>query len=589
MNGRARGTAAVLLLLAAGSARLAAAGLEVRAELAPSPLGKDEIATFTLEVSTAGASLPDVEPGFLLDNLDLVRGPMRSMSHSWVNGESSSRLQLVWELQPKGLGRARVYGIRVTAGDEIRPLPDAVVQVVAEPPAGRAAGARGEPSDPFSRFFDEDPLSPFRRRQRPAARPEVQLRGVVEPASAWTGQQVVWRLLLDTQTDISGFQPRTLPDFAGFWARELPRAGEPRPERIEIGGKTFYRVPMLERALFPLRAGRLPLEGASAVVVARVADTDWFGRLAQDEPLTRTSSPIAVEVRPLPPAPPGFAGVVGSLDLRARLETPRVNAGGATNLVLSARSDGNLRGVGVPVLALPEGLRSFPPATETSEKVVGGRLETTVAWRYVILADTPGSYALPAVAIPYFDPAGGTYRQAASEALTLAVAPRPAGALPPPAAAESVAGAPPPAAEAPSPAIGSPRWRAALPALLALLVVAGLALLARRWRHAHPAARQLREALASAHAAPSPRAAAGAIEEAWRRFLESRFGLGRGLAVGQWRPFLAARGVPEGDAADLEALFEELHLLAWAPELADADALRSDLFERSRRLLRRLR
>jgi hypothetical protein len=31
-----------------------------------------------------------------------------------------------------------------------------------------------------------------------------------------------------------------------------------------------------------------------------------------------------------------------------------------------------------------------------------------------------------------------------------------------------------------------------------------------------------------------------------------------------------------------------MHLLAYAPELADAEALRADLFDRSRRLLHRL-
>jgi hypothetical protein len=591
VRGRAFTALVAAALLGAGAAPARAAEIQLAAELSPDPVGMRELATFSLLVTSDGADLPEIEPGFLLDNLEIVRGPMRSMSHSWVNGESSSSLQLVWQLKPKALGRARVHSISVTAGGQAKAVPEAAILVVAEPPPGREPATRDEPLDPFSRFLDEDPLAPFRRRQRPtAAQPEVQLRALAEPATAWIGQQVVWRLVLDTQTDITGFQPRNLPDFAGFWARELPRADRPRPEWVEIGGKRFGRVPMIERALFPLRAGKLHLDGVGAVVVARIADADWFGRLSQDEPLRRASNAVDVEVRALPPAPRGFTGVVGETALDAEVEAGRPEAGGALSYLVRARSTGNLRGVTAPALDLPTGLRSFPPATETEEKIVGDRLQTTLTWRYVILADEAGSYTLPPVSLSYFDPVSSSYAVAASSPLTVRVGQRssaaPAPVSPPPPPADTVGrkGAPETGrASGVTPglegvAIGS--------AALVTLVVASLLVLRRR--RSRPAARQLRDALAHSRASTSPRAAAGELEEAWRRFLEARHGLGRGLPVGHWADFLAARGVDAEDSRELAALFEEMHLLAYAPELADAEALRADLFDRSRRLLRRL-
>lgn len=594
MRGGAGFALAAATLLAAGAARLAAADFQLAAELSPDPVGKDELATFSLLVTRDGSDLPEVEPGFLLDNLEIVRGPMRSMSHSWVNGVSSSSLELVWELQPKALGRARVYSIRVTAGELSKPLPDAVIQVVAEPPPGRRPGTRGEPIDPFSRLLDEDPLAPFRRRERPAAaQPEVQLRAIADPETAWVGQQVVWRLVLDTQTDVSGFQPRSLPDFAGFWAQELPRAERPRPEWVEVGGKRFGRVPMIERALFPLRAGRLHLDGVGAVVVARLVDADWFGRLSQDQPLDRRSNGVDVEARQLPPAPPRFSGVVGSLALTAEVEAGNPVAGGALNVLVRARSTGNLRGVSAPTLDLPAGLRSFPPSTETEEAIVGDRLQTTVTWRYVVLADTAGSYELPAVSLIYFDPATASYATAAAPALVVQVGLRSgvaaAPASPPSPSIADGSGSVPPASDRPAPEPGAPPgFEGAVIGSAALVVLVAVALLVVRRRSSRPAVRELREALARGRAAPSPRAAAGEIEEGWRRFLEARHGLGRGSPVGQWSGILGERGVSAADAGELTALFEELHLLAYAPELADAEALRADLFDRSRRLLRRL-
>jgi hypothetical protein len=98
----------------------------------------------------------------------------------------------------------------------------------------------------------------------------------------------------------------------------------------------------------------------------------------------------------------------------------------------------------------------------------------------------------------------------------------------------------------------------------------------------------LRTRLAAARSEATPRAAAQALDEAWREHLERRYALPARTPIADAGPLLAAAGVDRATVADVLQLFEELHLLEFAPELADAEALRDDLFERSRRLVRRL-
>jgi hypothetical protein len=577
--------AAALGALAVGAA--AEPAVEVRAELAPDPVGLDEHARLTLVVQSSGFGLPEIEPGFLLDNLEGSGGPSRAQSASWVNGQATTRLELTWRLRPVAVGKARVHEMRVAVGEEIRSLPELEVTVVERAPPGRSQPPAARPADPFARLFEDDPfgLFPRRRQDDSAARPKLALRSLVEPAAVRVGEQTVWTLALDTQTDISGFRPRTMPEFAGFWARAIELPERPRPEWVEVAGERFGRVAMERRALFPLRAGAIPIEPITVDVVARLVDAGWAAPLGRDERYELATRPLTVAVRPLPPGPREFSGLVGALALAAAIDPVRLDAGQAATLVVRATTDGNAQGISPPEPALPSGLRAFPPATITNERVEGGRLVSEIEWRYVVLADRAGEHEIPPVEIVHFDPARDAYAVARTAAVRLAVR----AATPP--AAEPASPAPPVApAASPVPdgldAALSPGFAVGFGLLAVVALAAGL--VARRRRVAAPI-RRLRAELTAAREAPSPREAAKALDEAWRRALAERHGISRSAPVAEWRSALAGAGWREERIRELEQLHEEMQLLEFAPELADAAALRRDLERRAAELARRLR
>jgi HAMP domain-containing protein len=583
---RAWALAAALGALGAVAVVGAPPRIEVRAELAPDPVGLDEQARLTLVIEASGFGLPRVDPGFLLENFEGAGGPSRSQSTRWVNGESTSRLELTWRLRPVALGKARVHEFRVEIDQEIRSLPDLEVTVVEQAPPGRAQAPRARPSDPFARLFDDDPFGifPRRRRDEPAVQPKLAVRSLVEPSSAWVGQQVVWTLALDTQTDISGFRPRAMPELAGFWAREIELPERPRPEWVEVDGERYGRVVMSARALFPLRGGEIPIERITVDVLARMADADWIGRIRRDEPLELATRPLKLIVRPLPPAPSGFSGIVGRLAISAAIEPSQLDAGQAATLVVRAVTDGNPQGMVAPVPSLPPGLRGFAPSATTRERAAEGRLETELEWRYVVVADRAGELEIPPVEITYFDPATATYAVARTSALQLAVRPAavsaPAPLAPPP--------LPAPPATSPT-GLGAAHFTPLALGLGLLLLLAAVVFLATRRRRAASPIRRLRAELDAARAIDSPREAAKAIDEAWRRALGERYGLARGTPLAQWPTALAGAGWRDERIRELAQLFEEIHLLEFAPELADADALRHDLERRASKLARRLR
>ena len=226
---------------------------EATAMLDPGLIGVDELASFSITVSSSGFGGLDVHPAFELDNLEVAAGPFQSQSQRWVNGTTSSTLQLTWRLRPKGVGPARVRAIALTVQGKALRLSDKEIQVQqqAPPRAEAPAAAPGRAFDPFEDLFGR--VGAGRRRAQPEAelrRPKIFLRAALDPPTVYVGQQTTYTLWLYTQTDVGAFQPTHMPAFKGFWVREIPQPAELKPEWLEQNGERFGRVAMLRRALF---------------------------------------------------------------------------------------------------------------------------------------------------------------------------------------------------------------------------------------------------------------------------------------------------------------------------------------------------
>ncbi len=423
-----RAAMGALALLAVAAPPLAGAGEEPRVtvRLSPDPVALDELATLEVQVSGSGFDSPKIDPDFELENLEAVAGPYQAQNFSWVNGRTSSTFQLIWRLRPLAAGTARVKALRLTVDGRESALADQEIAVVEQAPPGRmGAGspARPAPADPLDELFDTRGLG----RRRPAAQqPKVRVRAEVEPANPVVGQQIAYRLVLYTQSDISAFNPLGLPDFRGFWAREVTLPDKVRPEWVELDGERFGRVVMLQRALYPLQSGKLTLGPIEVEVVARIAQSGFFGtRSPSRSRCARRRNRCGRRA--------AIAAASARVQRRGRRPRGRRQArpgattevGQAATLTVTAESRGNLQGLPAPELALAPGLTAYAPRPKASERIVGGALDSRQTWTYVLVPDRAGDFAVPAITLAYFDPAAGRYATAAARPVPSRSARRP--------------------------------------------------------------------------------------------------------------------------------------------------------------------
>lgn len=342
-----------------------------------------------------------------------------------------------------------------------------------------------------------------------------------------------------------------------------PEQGKPEPAP---GGGQVATITVRTRAM-ALQPGRVSLAAPSQrmSIVTGGYETDGV-RIDTLGPVTAHGRAATLEVRPLPPAPSGFAGAVGRFTLTSSLDAggkpPKVGEPLRWTVTLSGTGNWPTFG-GVPARPLS---RDFDVIgqPEAGEDKSGTLFEQTRRETVTIVPRRPGRFSLGPVEMWAFDPDAERYVRVTAAPLTLNVAPGAAGAARyEPEPEPRPAGEPLPPPIAGSGAVWIPLmpafWRIALAAPVALLALLWLGLATLRARAADPA-REARRAHARLTTTLAALAGAPAGEErrrlvqAWRRDVVARFKMPR-----------AAPAAPEFDEADWGMLWSQAENYLYGP------------------------
>ena len=157
----------------------------------------------------------------------------------------------------------------------------------------------------------------------------------------------------------------------------------------------------------------------------RLGSRSVFGAFDDVVTATRHSEPVAVHVKPLPPAPPaGFETAnVGALTLEGSASPPRVTVGEPITVRVSISGDGNVRALSAPRLPPFPGARTFQPTTRDEVGQRNRRLAGTRTVETVLVPERIGELVIPPADWPYFDPAAGKYQVARTPELKVTVVP----------------------------------------------------------------------------------------------------------------------------------------------------------------------
>ncbi|MES2524430.1 MAG: hypothetical protein V4617_17155 [Gemmatimonadota bacterium] len=401
------------------------------------------------------------------------------------------------------------------------------------------------------------------------------------PETLYVGQQSTYQLGVFLTPSARSRLPRN-PEFIPPELRGLISYDLGSPRRVVPQSAPGYEALVLQRALFPVVSGTLPIPAPQLSYVLRQSSS-YFSR--EERSLVSAESARLV-VRALPSAgrPEGFTGAVGVLRTVARIDTANARVGDPLVLTVRVSGTGNVKLLPRPALEIP-----WAGAVAGSERVqidsAGPLVRGAKEFDWILTPTEPGPATLAPITYHYFDPYKAKYDVALSLPIELVVR---EGSLATAEMGESAALLPLRASGPPSPAAGAMTRPLPLDSREGLLVVLTLVLLAplpamvmsTRWQRTRgglaPAAasmtlEQLRTTSTSAGAD------AGDVARQTRRVFHSAIAARLGVAPQQLtsrrqvRRILRRRGVTAASTDCVITLLEDLDHQGFAAAAESAE------------------
>jgi hypothetical protein len=353
------------------------------------------------------------------------------------------------------------------------------------------------------------------------------------------------RLYYEAGSLIDGRLDQDTPEGAS-----LQQLGEDVQRTVNVGDR-FFKILERRYLLIPERPGALTVPPARFMGRNLGLFGDAFGSPGQE--IHTRSRPVALRVKPIPPAAPQPWLPLRELNLRY-LDAPRtLRAGESATVTVELYADGATTGQ-LPALELRagDGARIFPDQAQRNDRFLEGRPLATITRRFALLPSRAGTLRVSAPRIAWWDANAGVARVASLPDLVLPVAPGTVAAT-----GDAVATSGARAARAP----GLPAWlpRGGWLVATVVLILLWIATIGWAWRllMRHRAQRDAAAPPPQANATSKARTKAAATPQATTGAKAAGAGMG-------WTQALA-----DGDPA---RLLHALCALA-TPAAADADAL----------------
>ena len=236
-------------------------------------------------------------------------------------------------------------------------------------------------------------------------------RASVDNGQPYLGQQITYvaRIYQSSGVSQSYDDVRYVsPSFAGFWNSQLVE----QDRYTETIDSEEYSVLEVRTALFPTIVGTVAIDPAALTVSTGTAGSR---RLSE-------SSPVSVEVRPLPAgAPSGFTGAVGRFNITAEVDAETGQVNEPVQLTVTISGEGNIEALPGPAWPEFTAWRVIESPAETASQLVAGQVSGSRTYEVVLVPERVGELTIPGIGYTHFDPGQGRYVETATAAIVISV------------------------------------------------------------------------------------------------------------------------------------------------------------------------
>lgn len=383
---------------------------------APSVVKVGEQFQYVVEGSQRGSmSLPS------MGNFQLLGGPYSSFSsHSqWVNGKMVQKTLVSFTYVFRAIkeGEYTIPAATVKVNRKEYKTNEVEIVVTAGDVPGQDLGT-----------------SPGNQGRETASGNEpVFLRVIPSKSEVYLGEQFVSGLKVYTRVNTRpASSSRDMP-YEGFYKNAVDP--DERALQQEIDGQVYVSQVIQRHILIPQKTGKIEIPPFDSEWTMQQRVERQGGRSAfdsffddpffdsyQEVPVTLSTLPVTIRVKPLPPgAPAGFTGAVGDFSMKAALSATEMEVNEALSLKITITGTGNLPLLGEPEVNLPPDHDLYDVSRSLKTSASGNRISGSVTFEYPIIARHAGRYRIAPVQFAWFDPKTESYHTATTEEFNFTV------------------------------------------------------------------------------------------------------------------------------------------------------------------------
>jgi hypothetical protein len=379
-------------------------------------VGLDESFTLTFKLNAGGNKF---KAPVLSDNFKIYSGPNQSTSMSYINGRMSTSISYQYLLVPINVGKYVIEPATIEVDGESYSSNPIEIEVVEE----KQPQTRAKQKSPGN----QSNTAPKEQNQTDIG-DNLFLRLSVNKKEATPGEQIVASYKLYNRLDLVNISGQKLPDFVGFYTDDVEVDPNTNASREVIDG-VIYQVFLLKRTtLFPQRTGELELRPLEITATVREREATpvntFFGPRYQykQRNVPLKSNGIIIKVQDPPgKKPASFSGAVGALKLKATVDNTTVPVNGAINLKYTISGTGNLKLIDLPEVDFPVDFEVYDPKITSTVQNPNGMVSGSKTFEYLIIPRVPGSFDIPEITLPYYNPTTKKYESTNAKGFTIEV------------------------------------------------------------------------------------------------------------------------------------------------------------------------
>jgi hypothetical protein len=259
---------------------------------------------------------------------------------------------------------------------------------------------------------------------------ELFIRVVTDRSSVYQGEHIIATLKIYTRLSISGFGSSEMPDFAGFWTKDIETPSQINLQRENVGGVIYNTGIIRKVILFPQKSGDITISPfkletfvRQQVKTSRSIFDDFFGQSYADVSKMLESKPVVINVNSLPSGKPsGFSGAVGSLGIESEIDKTDTRTNDAVIIKIRIKGNGNLNLVEAPKIDFPPDFDTFDPKVSSNITNTAAGQAGSKTFEYLLIPRHAGNYRIPPVIFSYFDLNRKQYQSLATSEYKISVA-----------------------------------------------------------------------------------------------------------------------------------------------------------------------